>query len=62
MLLLPIEILRVTICGLHATLKPTLLLPQSCLVVVSLLGGVWNSGTAPADVHRCSNGIKNNQQ
>ena len=28
-----------------------LLLP-SCLIVVSLLGGVWNGGTAPLDIYR----------
>ena len=49
-LLLPIEV-HVTLCGLEATLKPTLLHPQRCLIVVSLLGRVWNSGIAPADVH-----------
>ena len=40
--------------GLQATHRPTragLLLPR-CPVVVSLLGCVWNSGTAPVDVNR----------
>ena len=38
-----------TLRGLQATHKPTLagLLLPSCLIVVSLLGCVWNSGTAP---------------
>ena len=46
-LLLAMEI-HVTVFGLQATHRPTLagLLLQSCLIVVSLLGGVWNSVTA----------------
>ena len=52
--LLPIEI-HVTLSGIQATHKPTLLLPQSCLTVVSLLGSVWNNSDAsPADLHWCS--------
>ena len=40
--------------GLQATHRPTLagLLLPSYLIVVSLLGCVWNSGTAPVDVYR----------
>ena len=49
--------IHVTLCGLQATYKSTLLLPQSCLVVVSLQGSVWDSGTSPADLHWCSNDI-----
>ena len=42
-LLLAIDI-HVTVCGLHATHRPTIiagLLRQRCLTKVSLLGGVW---------------------
>ena len=56
-LLLPIEI-HVAVCDLlQSTLIPTIagLLPQNCVIIqleVSLLRGLWNSGAAPADVHR----------
>ena len=53
LILLPIEI-HMTLCGLKATYRPILaglLLLQSCLIVVSLLGGVQNAETIPADVH-----------
>ena len=42
-LLLAIEI-HMTVCGLQATHRPTIaagLLRQSCLIEISLLGGVW---------------------
>ena len=42
-LLLVIEI-HMSVCGLQATHRPTIvagLLRQSCLIKVSLLGGVW---------------------
>ena len=57
-LLLPNEI-HSTLFELQATDRFTLagLLPPSCLIVVSLLGSVWNSGTAPASVYRCSNNV-----
>ena len=53
-LLLAIEI-HVAVCRLQATHRSAIegLLLQSWLIeVLSLLGGVWNSGAAPADVHR----------
>ena len=52
-LLLPIEI-HVAVRELQATHRPTIagLLPQHCVIQVSLLGGVWSSGAAPAGVHR----------
>ena len=52
-LLLPIEI-HVAVCELQATLRPTIagILLQNCVFYVSLLRGVWNSGAAPAGVHR----------
>ena len=52
-LLLPIEI-HVAICELQATHRPTIagLLLQNCVIQVSLLRGLWNSGAAPAGVHR----------
>ena len=52
-LLLPIEI-HVPVCDLQATHRLTLtgLLLQNCVIQVSLLRGVWNSGAAPAGVHR----------
>ena len=59
-LLLPNEI-QLTLCELQATYRPTLagLLLPSCLIVISLLSGVWsrvwNNGTASAYVYRCSN-------
>ena len=40
----PIEIHIMSVCGLQATHRPTIvasLLRQSCLIKVSLLGGVW---------------------
>ena len=42
------------VCGLQATHRPTVtdLLLQNCVIQVSLLRGVWNSGAAPAGVHR----------
>ena len=52
-LLLPIEI-HVAVCELQATHGPTIagLLLQDCVIQVSLLRGLWNSGAALADVHR----------
>ena len=52
-LLLPIEI-HVAVCDLQATHRPTItgLLQQNCVIQVSLLRGVWNSGAAPVGVHR----------
>ena len=53
-LLLAIEI-HVTARELQAPHRPIIsycLLLQSCLIEVSLLGGVWNSGAALPDVHR----------
>ena len=53
-LLLPIDI-HLTLRGLQATHASILLaglLLQSCLIGPSILGGVWNSGAAPAEVHR----------
>ena len=53
-LLLPIEIL-VAVCELQATHRPTIiagLLLQNCVIKVSLLRDLWNSGAAPAGVHR----------
>ena len=41
------------LCELQATYKLTLL--ASCRIVVSLLGGAWNSSIAPPSVYRCSN-------
>ena len=42
--------------------RPTLvgILMPSCLIVVSLLGGVGNSGTAPADVYLSGNAVCEN--
>ena len=53
---------HLALCELRGTYRPTLagLLLPSCLTVVSLLGGVWNSGTAQADVDRCSNVVFQN--
>ena len=59
--LLPNEI-RLLLCKLQATYRPTLAgfpLP-SCLIVVSLLGGVCNSASAPASIYRCSNSVLEN--
>ena len=52
-LLLAVEI-HVPVCELQATHRPTITgsLSQGCVIEISLLGGVWNSGAAPADVHR----------
>ena len=52
-LLLAIEI-HVIVCELQATHRPIFagLLLQSFPIEMSLLDGVWNSGAAPADVHR----------
>ena len=52
-LLLPIKI-HVTVSDLQATHRPRItgLLVQNCVIQVSLLRGVWNSGAAPAGVHR----------
>ena len=52
-LLLPIKI-HVAVWDLQATHRPTItgLLLQNCIIQVSLLRGVWNSGAAPAGVHR----------
>ena len=52
-LLLTIEI-HVAVCELQATHRPTItgLLLHNCVIQVSLLRGVWNSGAAPAGVHR----------
>ena len=52
-LLLPNEIHSV-VCELQATHRPTIagLLLQNCVIQVSLLRGMWNSGAAPAGVHR----------
>ena len=51
-LLLAIEI-HVTVGELQAMHRVTVtaLLLYNCLIEVSLLGGVWNSGAAPAGVH-----------
>ena len=46
------------LCGLQVMHKPTLLLPQSCLIVVSVLGSVWDSGVSPADLHRYINDVQ----
>ena len=52
-LLLPIEI-HVAVWEFQATHRPTIagLLLQNCVIQVSLLRGLWNSGAAPAGVHR----------
>ena len=52
-LLLLIEI-HVAVCELQATHRPTIedLLLHDCVIQVSLLRGLWISGTALADVHR----------
>ena len=55
-LLLPIDI-HVKPRGLQATPTTSTLAGllqdlQSCLIHLSILGDVWNSGTAPAEVHR----------
>ena len=52
-LLLPIEI-HVAVWDFQATHRPTItgLLVQNCVIQISLLRGVWNSGAAPAGVHR----------
>ena len=52
-LLLPIE-MHVAVCDLQATRRPTItgLLLPNCVIYVSLLRGVWNSGAAPAGVYR----------
>ena len=58
-LLQPIEIpvaaahRHVAVCEHQATNIPTIagLLLQNCILQVSLLRGVWNSGAAPAGVH-----------
>ena len=52
-LLLPIEI-HVAVCKLQATHRPTIagLLLQNCVIQVSLLRCLWNSGAALAGVHR----------
>ena len=67
-LLLHIEI-HVALCEFKATHKPTIagLLLQNCVIQVSLLRGMWNSGAAPAGVHPgaafvFSNSIQNNLQ
>ena len=55
-LLLPIEI-HMAVCELQATYRPTvagLLLLQNCVIQVSLLHGLWNSGAALAGDHRGS--------
>ena len=54
--------MHLKLCELQATYRLKLigLLLPSCLIVVSLLGGVWNSGTAPAGVYRCSNVVFEN--
>ena len=51
-LLLPIEI-HVTVCEFKAMHRPTIagLLLQNCVIQVSLLLGMWNSGAAPAGSH-----------
>ena len=54
--------IHLTLSDLQATYRPTLagvLLP-SCLIVVSLLGSVQNSGTASVDVYRYTNAIFEN--
>ena len=52
-LLLPIEI-HMAVCELQATHRSTIiiagLLLQNCIIQVSLLHGLWNSGAAPAGV------------
>ena len=51
-LLLPIEI-HVPVCELEATdPQSQVSLLQNCVIQVSLLRGVWNTGAAPAGVHR----------
>ena len=52
LLLLPIEI-HVAVCELKATHRPTIagLFLQNCVIQVSLLRGMWNSGAALAGVH-----------
>ena len=52
-LLLSIEI-HVAVCDLQATHRSTVtgLLLQNCVIRISLLRGVWNSGAALAGVHR----------
>ena len=63
-LLLAIEI-HAAVCDLQATHRPTItgLLLQNCVIQVSLLRGVWNSGAAGRRPPRCSNyNIQNNVQ
>ena len=52
-LLLAFEI-QATLCGVQATHRPTIVdLRLHCFLMKgTLLGGVWNSGAAPAVVHR----------
>ena len=52
LLLLPIEI-HVAVCEFKATHRPTIagLLLQNCVIQVSLLRGMWNSGAALTGVH-----------
>ena len=53
LLLLPIEI-HMAVCELQATHIPTIagLLLHNCIIPVSLLRGLWDSGAATAGVHR----------
>ena len=48
--------------GLGNAQTHTLVLPKSLRIVILLLGGVWNSGSTPADVYWwCRNGIQTSQ-
>ena len=51
-LLLPIEI-HMALCEFKETHRPTIagLLLQNCVIQVTLLRGMWNSGAAPAGSH-----------
>ena len=51
-LMLPIEI-HLAVCEFKATPRPTIagLLLQNCVIQVSLLRGMWNSGAAPEGSH-----------
>ena len=54
-LLLPIAIHNMAVCKLEAMHRPTtagLLIIQNCVNNASLLRCLWNSGAAPAGVHR----------
>ena len=54
--------IHLALCELRVAYRPTLvgILMLSCFIAVSLLGGVWNSGTAPADMYLSGNAVCEN--